>query len=701
MKTIALVGNPNAGKTTLFNALTGLRQKVGNYPGITVERKVGSFRGLHGEKYNLIDLPGAYSLSSRSPDEAVTRESLMGLEKELDHPEILIVVVDASNIERHLYLASQVIELKIPSVLVLNMMDLAQAQKKNISAENLSEKLGIPVIPMSAIKSAGLTELKTAISKIENKDTAFNEPISPIPDIISHHLQDHMPKAKEMGLCSGQNDILRLLYLTINHDPEHFGLSQKQFTFVEGLKNSLSEKIEGWEDLVISSRYTAIEKIVESSSVAAEKDARGPDLTDKVDRWLLHPIFGWGILAALLVGIFFLIFSFAQTPMGWVEALIASVSDLASSVLPPGDLRDLLIDGVLAGIEGVIIFLPQIIILFFFISLMEETGYMARVAFMMDRIMSKVGLNGKSFVPLLSSYACAVPGVMAARTIENPKDRLITILIVPLASCSARLPVYLIMIAMLIPDDRMSVWVKIQVLFGLYLLGTLGAFIFALIFRKIFAGGAPSPMVLELPSYRMPRWSAILHYLWEKSWIFIKRAGTIILGLSILLWAAVTYPKMPENGPDGAEISESQKLEYSIAGRMGKVIEPIVAPLGYDWKIGIGVLTSFAAREVFVSTMAIIYSVEEGDDDSQTRQRLRDRLAQEKTKEGKPVYTPLLCLSLMVFYVFAMQCISTVAVVKKETSGWKWPIFQIAYMTLTAYLLSLLVYQGGRLLGFS
>lgn len=702
MKTIALVGNPNAGKTTLFNALTGLRQKVGNYPGITVERKAGSFRGLHGEKYNLVDLPGAYSLSSRSPDEAVTRESLMGLEEKLDHPDLLIIVADASNLDRHLYLATQVIELNIPCVLVLNMMDLQQAKEQQIKTKLLAEKLGVPVIAMSAIKKEGLTELKTAISQIDKSEWVSKIKISPVPETVENVLRDNMESAKRLGICVGNNDLLRLLYLAINHDPEHFGLSGDQVSFIESLKTCLTEKTDGWEDQLIANRYNAIDELVRDSIGSVKSPSGKRDLTDALDAWLLHPILGWGILISILVGIFFLIFSFAQVPMGWVEAVVGAASGWAENGLKDGDLRDLIIDGVFPGIEGVIIFLPQIIILFFFICLMEETGYMARVAFMMDRVMSKVGLNGKSFVPLLSSYACAVPGVMAARTIENPKDRLITILIVPLASCSARLPVYLIMIAMLVPEDRMSVWLKIQILLGLYITGTLGAFLFALLFRKVFAGGVPSPMVLELPSYRMPRWNSIFQYLWEKSWVFIKRAGTIILGLSILLWAAVTYPKIPsDKSVEGGQITESQKLEYSFAGRVGKIMEPVVAPLGYDWKIGIGVLTSFAAREVFVSTMAIIYSVEEAGDDDQTRKRLRDRLAQEKTKDGEPVFTPLVCVSLMVFYIFAMQCISTIAVVKKETGGWKWPVFQLIYMTLTAYLMSLAVFQGGKLLGLS
>lgn len=701
MQTIALVGNPNSGKTTLFNALTGLRQKVGNYPGITVERKTGTFYGHHGEKFTLVDLPGAYSLSSKSPDESVTRECLMGLNKDLDHPDVLVLVVDASNLERHLYFATQVVELNIPCILALNMMDSAENKGLDINFSKLSSELGIPVVPMTASKAEGLTGLKVALSKIvPNADSHAS--IVSIPENLNQVIHQHLSKAIELNLCTEENSSLRLFYLAAQNDPENFGLNPDQLAFLKSLKAALTSVDAGWEDLLIGLRYERIAEIAEKAISHKTGGDEKPNLTDRIDKLLLHPLLGWGFLGGFLMLIFFLIFSFAQIPMGWIESLMAAISSQVIAMMPEGDFRDLIVDGILAGVEGVIIFLPQILILFFFIAIMEETGYMARVAFIMDRVMGKVGLNGKSFVPLLSSYACAVPGVMAARTIENPKDRLITILVVPLASCSARLPVYLLMIAAMIPEEQMSVALKIQVLLGLYFLGTFGAFFFAWLFRKTLSGGDVSPMVLELPPYKAPNAGSILVFLWDRAWIFIRRAGTIIMGLSILLWAAATYPKLPESdlvSGDGIA-NQSLALEYSVAGRLGKLIEPVVAPLGYDWKIGIGVLTSFAAREVFVSTMAIIYSVEEADDDALTRKKLRDRLAAEE-RDGKPLYTPLLCISLMVFYVFAMQCLSTVAVVKRETGGWKWPIFQIVYMTATAYILALIVYQGGQLLGFS
>ncbi|MCD8535511.1 MAG: ferrous iron transport protein B [Verrucomicrobia bacterium] len=705
--TIALVGNPNAGKTTIFNALTGLRQKVGNYPGITVERKAGTFFSQHGEKLTLIDLPGTYSLSARSPDEAVTRDALMSHSPQLDHPDLVILVLDASNLARHLYLATQVIELRMPCILALNMMDVARNAGIVIDTEKLESLLGAPVVLMDASRNQGMTELKIGISRVLNQGNPAKEYGSPqhmaLPSQIGTLLDQRIPEAEKLGLCQSGNGILRLLYLVSHHDSEHFGFNPEQLSFVRQVKNELTALEAGWEDRLVSNRYDWIETIVEKTVRRGEVISDSAVTTDRIDRWLLHPVLGWVILAGMLFSMFFLIFSFAQIPMGMIESLMSWLRDQVVNLMPAGDLRDLLTDGVLSGLEGIVIFLPQILILFFFISIMEETGYMARVAFLMDRLMGRVGLNGKSFVPLLSSYACAVPGVMAARTIENPKDRLITILVAPLASCSARLPVYLLMIAAMVPEEQMSIWVKVGLMFLMYFLGTIGAFAFAWIFRHFLAKGQASPMLLELPPYRMPRWKSVGLFLWERAQIFIRRAGTIILGLTILMWAATTWPKFPES-QSGNPPTDAQKLEYSLAGRLGKIIEPVVSPLGYDWKIGIGLLTSFAAREVFVSTMAVIYSVEESDDEAITRKQVRDKLAMETrdgTPDGPPLYTPLVCLGIMVFYVFAMQCLSTVAVVKRETGGWKWPIFQIVYMTATAYIMALLVFQIGRALGFS
>lgn len=684
--TYALVGNPNCGKTTVFNALTGLRQKVGNYPGVTVERKEGECTSPRGDRMRIIDLPGAYSLNARSPDEAVLRDVLLGRRKDTPQPDRVICVLDASNLERNLYLGTQILDLGLPTILVLNMLDVAADKELKVDAVALSERLGCPVIPMQANAQKGLVELKFAMGK----ETL------PAPALIDLPLSDDMTKALLAGHEKlAQADVIKdsapaaeSRYLLSQHDPGHHGITDAQWPAIQTARRELEEQVPAWEDLLISARYEWIHN--HCSSIVARPSASSVSMTDRIDAVLLHPLWGWATVIAILGVLFYLIFKIAEGPMGWIEAGFAAIGGSVQSMLPPGDFRDLLTDGVIAGVGGVVVFLPQILILFFFIGLMEDTGYMARVAFIMDRLMSKVGLNGKSFLPLLSSYACAVPGVMATRTIDSPKDRLITILVVPLASCSARLPVYLLMIATMIPSEQIPVLTKVGMMVGMYFLGTFGAFVFAWIFNRGLMKGESSPMILELPSYKAPSLKGVLIQLWERTQIFIRRAGTIILGISILLWAAATYPKSASEDP-------AVRLSESAAGQIGHAMEPIIAPLGYDWKMGIGLLASFAAREVFVSTMSIVYSVEESDDDLRP---LRDRLLAEVKADGTPRYTPLVCLSLMIFFVFAMQCMSTIAIVKRETNGWKWPLFQLGYMTVTAYVAALLVFQVGSALGF-
>jgi len=682
----ALVGNPNCGKTTLFNALTGLKQKVGNYPGVTVERKEGECFLTHGEKVRIIDLPGAYSLNARSPDEAVLRDVLLGRREDTPKLERVIIVLDASNLERHLYLTTQILELGIPCILALNMMDVAHERDLVIDIQALSESFGgIPVIPMEASKRKGITELKQSMAQPELPTSEFRVAF---PEEIKSGLESSWNALKTSGVLVNEGSLLEPLYLLSDHDPTHYGIKNKQMDAIHDCQKKLANQFPGWEDRLVAARYDAIHDIT-------QKAIRRPDeiestFTDKLDAVFLHPLWGWAALLLILGLLFGLIFKVADGPMGWIESLFAWAGEWVTGRMSEGDLRDLIVDGVIAGVGGVVIFLPQILILFFFIGMMEDTGYMARIAFMMDRLMSRVGLNGKSFLPLLSSHACAVPGVMATRTIDNPKDRLITILVSPLAGCSARLPVYLLMIAVLVPSDEIPILTKVFFLLLMYGLGIGGAFFFAWIFHKRLLKGDGAPMILELPAYKKPAFTAVLWHVWERTRIFVRRAGTVILGISILLWFAVTYPKSDNPDPSVA-------MEYSLAGKVGKLIEPAIQPMGYDWKIGIGLIASFAAREVFVSTMSIIYSVEE----SEGIEPLRDRLRSEKKADGTPVYTARVCLSLMVFYVFAMQCLSTVAVVKRETNGWRWPLFQIAYMTITACVGALLVYQIGGMLGYA
>ena len=605
----ALVGNPNTGKTTLFNALTGLRQKVANYPGVTVEKKEGTGRDRHGNEFRLIDLPGAYSLDAKSPDEEVTCAVLQGERADTPRPDAVICLIDASNLERHFYLATQVMELGLPTIIVLNKTDEAAERGITIAAKKLEERLGVPVVPMQANARVGMEQLQVALSR-----------------------QD-LPESK-------------------------------------------------WESMVgndVAARYEKINALLEGT--VARSDAERLTPTDRWDQVLVHPVWGWVILLGILAGLFMTIFSVATYPMDWINAGFGWLGEQVKARMAAGDLRSLITEGIIGGVGGVLIFLPQILILFFFIGLMENTGYLARVSFMMDRLMSGVGLSGKAFVPLLSSYACAIPGIMATRTMESARDRLITILVAPITSCSARLPVYLMLIALMLPIGNATQ--KALVLLGLYGLSILGVYAFAWVFNRTLEKTGETLMVLELPSYQSPSWREVLMQLLERGKIFLRRAGTVILGLSILLWALTTYPKSDSK-------NASEQLAHSAAGRMGKAIEPVIAPLGYDWKMGVGLVASFAAREVFVSTMSIIYLGEDATGEGNT---VREKMAKEKRADGTPAYNVRTCLSLLVFYVFAMQCLSTVAVTRRETNSWRWPIFQVGYLTGFAYIAALATYQ--------
>jgi len=663
----ALVGNPNCGKTTLFNALTGMRQKVGNYPGVTVERKEGTCYDQHGDELLLIDLPGAYSLNARSPDEEILRDVLLGRRDDTPKPDAVIVILDTSNPDRNLYLATQVLELGLPTILVLNMTDVAASQNLEIDSAAISEAFGVPAIPMQANTRKGLPELRIAMSR---SDLPASPHRVPLPDDVEKCLKEFTKNSADKTLENNERAALYLLD--------------------EATKKAHSNN--EWENHLIAARYDAIQKVCDQAVKKSDKNK--PSTTDRLDSFFLHKVWGWVALIGIMTLLFSLIFSYAEIPMGWIDTAFTWLANKVTNLMPPGDLRDLITDGIIAGVGGVVIFLPQILILFFFIGLMEDTGYMSRVAFMMDRLMSKVGLGGKSFVPLLSSYACAIPGIMATRTVENPKDRLITILVAPWASCTARLPVYLLMIAVLIPETKVPMLTKVGFMIGLYVLGTLGIFAAAWLFNKTFRREVKSAPIMELPLYKAPSLRTVTLHMWERSRIFIRRAGTVILGISILLWAAENYPKTP-----GAD--QATQVENSIAGKIGHAIEPVIKPLGYDWKIGIGLVASFAAREVFVSAMSITYNVSEDADEDAAFNLLRNRMQEAQRSDGTPVFSPLVCLSLMVFYLFAMQCVSTIAVVRRETNSWKWPLFQTVFMTGTAYVLALIVYQGGLLLGFT
>jgi ferrous iron transport protein B len=686
----ALVGNPNCGKSTLFNALTGMKQKVGNYPGVTVEKKVGTAYSQHGQPITVIDLPGAYSLAARSPDEAVTRDVLLGRRADTPQPDRILCIVDATNLERNLYLVHQILDLGRPVILVLNMMDVAAEAGMTIRVARLEHELGIPVIACEAINGKGVIDLKLAMSRA---DLPLSRHAWDIPAAIS-------PAVAELQASLTSNDgkaplIARaeaLLLLTDQDSVRVAGstpLSARTAEILRGWQQRWEREGTDWAGTLVTSRYDAIGQI--ASEVLLQGGAKGPSFSDRIDEVVTHPIWGWVALGSLMTVIFFSIFTLAEYPMDFIDTQIAGFSEAIKSSMPPGDLRDLITDGAIAGVGGVVIFLPQILILFFFIGLLESTGYMARAAFIMDRLMGRVGLNGKSFIPLLSSYACAIPGIMATRTIEDHKDRLVTILIAPLMSCSARLPVYLLMIAALVPGDRVPTLTKVGIMLLMYALGTFGAFGFAWLFKRTLLKGESPAMIMELPPYRRPSMLEVTRHMLERAWLFLRRAGTVILGISIVLWFLSAYPKTPDGTP------ASEQVAQSFAGQAGKALEPMIKPLGFDWQIGIGLITSFAAREVFVATMGVVFNAKSDDDDTAP---LRQALVEARWPDGRPLFTPLVCITLMIFYVFAMQCVSTVAVVRRETNSWKWPLFQIVYMTGTAWILGLMVYQSGRALGF-
>ena len=683
---VAIAGNPNCGKSTIFNALTGLRQKVGNYPGVTVEKKTGRFFGSHGEPMELLDLPGSYSLQVRSPDEAVARDVLLGRLPGTHRPDVIICVVDASNLERNLYLVAQMLELHIPVVVALNMVDVAEKNGVLIDLMALREKLGVPVIPTVATKGMGFIELRQAVSR---------SPLPPPPVCAQMPIvleRETMALAKQLPVAPEVARGEALLLLTL-HDEALDAIAHHERSIIESTRAAQQRLTASGIDPLsapVDARYAWIGQVCAAAlHKGGAHDATS--ISDRLDGWLTHRIWGWVAFLGMMALMFFCIFTIAQTPMDWIKDGGIALGKWIVANMPKSDLRSLLADGIIKGVSNVVVFLPQILILYFFLGILEDTGYMARAAFIMDRLMSRVGLHGKSFIPMLSSFACAIPGIMATRTIENRKDRLVTILVAPLMSCSARLPVYTLMIAVLLPIA--SGWAKAGIMLGMYLLGIVAAFVMAWFFKTHILKGETPMLLLEMPPYRMPSWKGVAIRMWERAGLFLRRAGTVILALSILLWALATFPK-----PATPNATPAEALAHSIAGRMGHALEPAIAPLGYDWKIGIGLIGSFAAREVFVGTMSIVYSVESRDQEDITP--LRDTMLAERRTDGRPVFTPLVCIGLMVFYVLAMQCISTVAIVRRETNSWFWPLFQIAYMTGLAWIAAFVVYQGGRLLGF-
>ena len=697
---VALIGNPNTGKSTLFNALTGMRQRVGNYSGVTVERVEGRYRD--GDAVvTLIDLPGTYSLSASSPDEEIALAVLTGHAPGIDKPDVVVVVADAANLERNLFLASQVLELGLPTVVALNQVDAAEAAGIRIDAIELTLELGAPVVPIVAIRGEGLDVLKSAVRKapgLERPERRFALPAEAVAALrpVEQRLTD-------AGFNPGAAGMEALRLLAVREVGRHL----RDVAGLEPVVTAARAQVEAAGlspiSLEAESRYGWIAEVVERT--VHRTGAGGKTFTDRVDAVALHRVGGPLIFVALMAVVFQSIFTWAEPLIGFVEGLFGALGGAVAAAIPEGDLQSLIVDGVIGGVGSVLVFLPQIVILFLFIGILEDTGYMARAAFIMDRFMRSVGLHGRSFIPLLSGYACAVPGIMATRTIESRKDRVATIMVLPLMSCSARIPIYTLLIGTFIPPVLVGgVWnLQGMTLLAMYLLGTVTALLVASVFKRTLLKGQARPMIMELPPYRLPRPRSLALSVGHRASMFLKKAGTVILALSILLWALATYPRTEAAPGMTDQQAQEAQLAGSVLGRMGHAVEPLVRPLGYDWKIGVGILSSFAAREVFVSTMGTIYGV--GSDADEGSSSLREKLRNERhASNGAIVYTPLVAVGLMVFYVYAMMCMSTIAVVVRETGGgWRgmrWAAFQFGWMLALAYLSALAVYQGGRALGW-
>ena len=725
---VVLCGNPNSGKTTLFNALTGLRARVGNYAGVTVERKEGRLAGgPAGLAITVLDLPGTYSLSPQSLDEQICRDVLLHRLAEVPAPALVIVVVDASNLERNLYFATQVIELGYPTIIALNMMDVAEQNGQTIDTGRLDDALGVPVIATVASSGAGVPEMREKIvAAARGKERRAGATLlCDLPAALAGEVE----AMAQLPALLQRPASARAEALLIVSDEKFLAGGGAAYpaevrTAAAAARQRLDTAGVDWRSSAIEARYTRLAEL--QRSVVTDRSVDLETVSDRLDRVVTHKFWGMLIFVAVMALMFLSIFTFAQWPMRLLEGLFGAVGDWTQQLLPEGDLRSLLAVGVVGGVGAVVAFLPQICLLFLFIGLLEDTGYMARAAFLMDRLMSRVGLHGKSFIPMLSSFACAIPGIMATRTIESPKDRLVTILVAPLMSCSARLPVYTLLIGACITG---GVWVQSLTMLSMYLLGVAVALGMAWVFKKTLLKGETPMLVMELPPYRRPVVKDVLRHTWDRAKLFLRKAGTVILGINILLWAAVSYPRHAEvkrdfearraaltnsfgrmpwttnqtGALDQLDADEAgTNVQQSFAGYAGRMLAPAIAPLGFDWKMGIGILSSFAAREVFVSTMSIVYSQAKnaGDNEKAHQERLQKILAQQKRPDGSAVYTPLTAITLMVFYVLALQCVSTVAVVRRETNSWKWPIFQWVYMGVLAWALAFATFQGGRLLGF-
>lgn len=719
---VALVGNPNTGKSTLFHGLSGVRQKTGNYPGVTVEKKHGTF--IHnGQKVTLIDLPGTYSLAPRSPDEMVTVDVLLGRQAQEAKPNAVLVIVDASNLERNLYIVSQVKELGLPIVLALNMVDIAQEKGITIDTAQLEERLGVPVVATLAHRRGGLDQLRDTIVSLLGQESI--PPESPFPDEFRDKVGQLHAKLKEHAADAPRYLAERLLLDTSGYlEKELAGGGVDLHQWIVESRNQLAEIGQPVPAIEAISRYQWVQQTLDG--VITRETTRKVTWSDRIDRILTHKVAGTLFFVLVMSLMFMAVFSdlVAGNLMGLIEWTFEIAAGGVDAALPDGAFKSLLIDGVIAGVGGVLVFLPQICILFFFIAILEDCGYLSRAAYLMDKLFSRVGLSGKSFIPLLSSFACAIPGIMAARVIENRRDRLITILVAPLMSCSARMPVYVLLTGAFIPDTALLGFLPLQVLvmLSMYLLGIIAAVGVAFILRRTILPGETPPFVMELPSYKFPSISGVFWVVIEKGWAFIKRAGTLIFAMTVIIWALSYFPRNEEavEAPFADEIAQLEEqresaspeeaeaiddrlqaiqneidgelLRGSFLGIAGHWVEPAVRPLGWDWKIGSAAIASFPAREVIISTMGVLYNL--GGDEDEESEPLKETIKNAKWQDSKEnVFNVPVALSIMVFFALCAQCAATLAVIKRETNSWRWPIFTFTYMTVLAYLGALVTYQ--------
>ena len=722
--TVVVLGNPNAGKSTLFNGLTGVKQHVGNYPGVTVEKRTGPI-SINDEKYELVDLPGTYSLAPNSPEEMLAVKILLGKPPAESKPDVILCVIDASNMQRNLFLVSQVLELHQPTVVAVNMIDVAKRNGVEIDCEKLQALLGVPVVPVQAKRREGFEELKQAIANSRNRSPEF------VHDPFEASLKDRIEHLE--ATCPNDCALRRFAVTRMLFDTDGFMADQlKSDVGPDTIESVANEKLqmESSEDSVFesesSARYTWITRHSEEF-IKQTGPVRSTSITDRLDAWLTHPIWGLAVALVVVVLLFQLVFSIADPASTMIDWFNGTLATVVNYLVPAGTLNSLLVDGLINGVGSVLIFLPQILLLFFILALLEDSGYLARAAFLMDRFLSKIGLSGVTLFPLLSSFACAIPGIMATRVIKNDRERLVTILIAPLMSCSARLPVYVLLIATFVPAKSYLgglLGLRGLTMLAMYLIGIVVAIVVAWVLRRTFIKSPPTSFVLELPSYKVPSLRNVWQRMFDGGWSFVRDAGTIIVAVTILVWAAAYFPRInPDNPPvelandfatvarleplvvksakpdaTSEELQQAQNnisafhLRQSYLGRSGKLIEPIVKPLGWDWRIGSAAIASFPAREVVVSTMGVIFGLgSEVDEESDT---LRGQLAS-ATWEGtdRPLFTLPVALSLMVFFALCAQCVSTLAVIKRETNSWFWPVFSFVYMTGLAYIGALVTYQ--------